>query len=83
MTGWRWGPGRKQQNCCLAPVFRHPRGRVRAFQARRSVNASGVPGAFTASQYGPSRSHLVAIHFSPSSTGAPPCSVRVAGCGMG
>jgi len=28
-----------------------------------------------------SRSHLVAIHFSPSSTGAPPCSVRVTGCG--
>ena len=28
-----------------------------------------------------SRSHLVAIHFSPASTGAPPCSVRVDGCG--
>ncbi|MFT3816355.1 MAG: PEP-CTERM sorting domain-containing protein [Rubrivivax sp.] len=29
----------------------------------------------------PSRSHLVATHFSPASTGAPPCSVRVDGCG--
>ena len=28
-----------------------------------------------------SRSHLVATHFSPSTTGAPPCSVRVDGCG--
>ena len=28
-----------------------------------------------------SRSHLVATHFSPASTGAPPCSVRVAGSG--
>jgi hypothetical protein len=28
-----------------------------------------------------SRSHLVAIHFSPASTGAPPCSVFVDGCG--
>jgi hypothetical protein len=27
----------------------------------------------------PSRSHLVATHFSPASTGAPPCSVRVHG----
>ena len=27
-----------------------------------------------------SRSHLVAIHFSPASTGAPPCRVRVPGC---
>jgi cytochrome c553 len=29
----------------------------------------------------PSRSHLVATHFSPESTGAPPCSVRVVGWG--
>jgi NADPH-dependent 7-cyano-7-deazaguanine reductase QueF-like protein len=28
-----------------------------------------------------SRSHFVATHFSPASTGAPPCSVRVAGSG--
>lgn len=28
-----------------------------------------------------SRNHLVATHFSPASTGAPPCSVRVAGSG--
>jgi hypothetical protein len=28
-----------------------------------------------------SRSHLVATHFSPASTGAPPCRVRVAGSG--
>ena len=29
----------------------------------------------------PSRSHFVATHFSPAITGAPPCSVRVDGCG--
>ena len=29
----------------------------------------------------PSRSHFVATHFSPSNTGAPPCSERVIGCG--
>jgi hypothetical protein len=29
----------------------------------------------------PSRSHLVAIHFSPATTGAPPCRVLVLGCG--
>ena len=29
----------------------------------------------------PSRNHFVATHFSPSTTGDPPCSVRVTGCG--
>src|ERR1039457_1076801 len=29
----------------------------------------------------PSRIHLVATHFSPAMTGAPPCSERVEGCG--
>jgi len=28
-----------------------------------------------------SRTHFVATHFSPASTGEPPCSERVSGCG--
>ena len=45
--------------------------RVCSAQARRSLVHSKRP----------SRSHFVATHFSPSTTGAPPCSVRVIGCG--
>ena len=60
--------------------------RQRAGQQLRQVeNAdagkqSGIACVFGAQRNTPSRSHLVATHFSPATTGAPPCSVLLLGC---
>ena len=40
---------------------------------------AGEQAGITAQRNTPSRSHLVATHFSPATTGAPPCSVLLLG----
>ena len=59
---------------------------LRLARARAAARRAGQSLVFSRAQAARqwnsrSRSHFVATHFSPSITGAPPCSVRVAGCG--
>ena len=73
-AGWPADLGRTQADAhrTRPAVLARQHGRGHEHGARRSLSGHSKRD---------SRSHFVATHFSPSITGAPPCSVRVLGCG--